>query len=175
MTKKYVLTGGPCCGKTTLLHELEMLGHSVLSEVARGVIEQRVDQPLNYQESLIRQELIFNRQVEMEEKLGGDHAFLDRGIFDNFAYQQHLLGHLIPEYIDLSLNHPRYDEIFVLNRLVFQNDGLRIEKDDNEAEKLHNLIIDSYKSFGYNPVFVPVFDNPQKRAEFVLNYLGEKK
>ncbi|MFA5258833.1 MAG: ATP-binding protein [Candidatus Pacearchaeota archaeon] len=174
MTKKYVLTGGPCCGKTTLINELANAGYFVLGEVARGVIEQRKDMPLDYQEHFTRQTLIFDCQVKLEEKISGDFAFLDRGIFDNFAYQMHLLGKVIPSQIELAKNHPRYDKVFVLERLPFENDGLRIEKGDDEAQKLHDLIFQQYESFGYHPISIPVM-SIQDRVDFILNHVGGKR
>jgi predicted ATPase len=177
MTQKYVLAGGPCCGKTTLLSELERRGYLVLSEVAREILEERADNHPDHNEHRIRQELIFRSQVEKEKELSGRLAFLDRGVFDNFAYQEHLLGETISHYLDIARNHPRYDEVFVLDLLPFEHDGLRIEKDGTEAKKLHDLIIDSYKSFGYSPIFVPAMDSPLERADFIIDYLkgGAKK
>jgi len=174
MTKKYVLTGGPSCGKTTLLDALEVRGYNILKEVARGVLKEREDKPLNYNEHLTRQKLIFGLQVEQEKNLEGEVAFLDRGIIDNFAYQVHLLCGIIPEYAELAKKHPMYDQVFVLDRLPFENDGLRIEKDDSEAQELHDSIIHFYQSFGYSPVFVPVM-GIEARVDFILDHIGEKR
>lgn len=38
--KKIVLTGGPCCGKTTLIEELNKRGYPVLHETAREVLNE---------------------------------------------------------------------------------------------------------------------------------------
>lgn len=76
MTKKYVLTGGPSCGKTTLLDALEIRGYNILKEVARGVLKEREDKSLNYDEHLTRQKLIFGLQVEQKKTLKARLHFL---------------------------------------------------------------------------------------------------
>ena len=50
----FVLSGGPCTGKSTLLEALEAAGHLVVSEAARRVIEEDKDgnlrsNPLEFQ------------------------------------------------------------------------------------------------------------------------------
>ena len=37
----YVITGGPCTGKTTILNDLHEKGYRVLHEIARKVIEEK--------------------------------------------------------------------------------------------------------------------------------------
>ncbi len=38
MTKRYILTGMPGCGKTSIIQTLEALGHTVIQEAATDVI-----------------------------------------------------------------------------------------------------------------------------------------
>ena len=40
--KRYVLTGGPCSGKTTVLNILAKCGYPVVPELAREMIEKEI-------------------------------------------------------------------------------------------------------------------------------------
>ena len=169
---KYVLTGGPCCGKTTLINELEQRGYSVLEEVARQVIEKRKHIPTSQEEWIIREDLISKMQLEKESQLPGS-AFLDRGLQDIVAYSNHFLG-FIPEAVkDIKLAD-RYSKIFVLDMLPFEDDGLRVESGSQEAQEIHEMIISAYKETGYPLIYVPVFSGPKEqaikqRADYVLD------
>ncbi len=176
--KLYVITGGPASGKTTLIAQLKDLGNAVLEETAREVLEERRQFAINYGEKLIREKEIFERQLRKEEAIRKNHEgyFLDRSLIDVIAYCRHHLGY-VPERIKPVNLMDRYAHVFVLDRLPFIADGTRIEKDDKEAEKIHQILIKTYKQFGYNPVSVPIFpvDKIARRANFVLAHIKNLK
>ena len=87
----YVLTGGPCSGKTTLVFELEKQGHAILPEAARMFIEEQLALgktiPEMHQDLSKFEHDILRRHVELEAKVPKDKMmFFDRGIPDNVAY-----------------------------------------------------------------------------------------
>jgi predicted ATPase len=166
---KVVITGGPCSGKSTLINELKKRGYNCMDEVARRVIEERKSYEPTKSEWDIRQRMILERQVEGESQLESDLAFLDRGLIDNYAYFIHRDGK-VPENIDFRRD---YGSIFVLDRLPFKNDGLRAE-DDKEAGRVHDLLIGAYRTFGYDPIRVPV-SSVEERADYVLTNIYELK
>jgi len=172
-TKRVVLTGGPSSGKSTLVKELERRGHRILHEVARRVIEERKCQSLTKEEQLIRQKLIYNRQVESERNLSGL-VFLDRGAIDVVAYSKHLLG-----YLPFEIGTNNYSVVFSLERLPFVDDGLRVEKGDGEAQEIHEKILEAYTEFGYSLIHLPSFlaktieESVSKRADYLLSKLEE--
>jgi predicted ATPase len=167
-TKKYVLTGGPSCGKSTTISELKKQGFSVLEEVAREFIQKKGRFPTHKKDIEDFQMIMFNEQLKRESNLTGPIVFLDRGLGDYHAYSKHLLDY-IPETLKQLDFRQRYDKIFILERLPFVDDGLRIESGEEEAERIHSLIIRAYKQEGYNPVFVPVMPVPER-----TNYILEK-
>lgn len=167
-TKRYVLTGGPCCGKSTLIDNLEKKGHIVLKEIAREVIEQRGSFPKEKNEIIEFQKILFRKQLLRESQLRGSIVFLDRGIEDYLVYAKHLTGY-IPNEFKIGIKE-RYYKIFILDRLPFEKDGLRIEKGDEEAEDLHQKIIQAYQNNGGNLVFVPIM-NIEDRTNYILNKL----
>lgn len=173
--KKYVLTGGACSGKTTLLHELKKMGFNVLEEVGREVLKERKNFPLTLQERILREEIIFQKRLEREKEFEQKNSilFLDRGLVDSIAYSNHHLGFVPKQILDYDLRN-RYDLVFILERMPFKQDGLREEKDDIEAEEVHNKIIKVYQSIEYSPIFVPII-SVEKRADFILNCVKHLK
>jgi predicted ATPase len=176
MVKKYVITGGSCSGKTTLVNELKKRGYNTLDEIARQVLEERNHIGFDYHEKLARQSIMYLRQISEERKIDemvfgighrkNNSVFLDRGIIDVIAYSAHLFGKVPDEFCCFDLRN-RYDGVFVLDKLDFLDDGIRIESDNSEAEKIHNRIIQEYKKAGYDLIFVPVM-GVEERADYVL-------
>ena len=167
--KKYVLTGGPGIGKTTVIELLASRGFAILPEVARMVTEEerlKGSVVLPWLDLEKYQEKVVDRQLELEEKISADTIFLDRGIIDGYAYCK--LGNVrVPK--KLMENAPdRYHKIFLLEPLPFySNDKTRFE-DRDEAKKIHDSIIDAYREFGYEVILVPVLP-PEKRADFIIS------
>ena len=171
--RKVVLTGGPSSGKSTLIKELERRGHKILHEVARSVLEERRDIATTKDEWLVRQDLIYKRQLAEEEKASGL-VFLDRGTIDIVAYSKHILG-----YVPLEVEKNNYFAVFPLERLPFVKDGLRAENGDEEAQRIHEKILETYSEFGYTLTFIPAFnektieESVSKRADYLLSRLRE--
>jgi len=161
---KVVLTGGPCCGKTTIIKELKKRGHNILNEAAREILTENIE--ISYEEI---QKKIFIRQLKKETEITEktrDLIFLDRGHIDGIAYCQIKLGY-IPEPLKSFDFRNQYDLIFILDLLPFEKDGLRIEKDKNEAKIIHDTIISAYQNFGYNIIIVPVMPI-KERVDYIL-------
>ena len=179
--KKWVLTGGPCSGKTTLINELKQRGFITLDEIARKVFEERKGFALDATEMAERQRRILERQLDAERGLEGKYdytdehndvvhdAFLDRGLVDCVAYAHTAFGFVPDDFYKVPLRM-RYGGIFVLERFPFVNDGIRAEKDDAEAQKLHDSIINCYCAYGYRPVIVPRM-GAAERADFILEHI----
>jgi predicted ATPase len=167
---RYVLTGGPSCGKTTSINNLRKRGFSVLEETARQVLEERKDNHVDEREILARQRLIFERQLQQEESAFQHSAegvlFLDRSLVDIPPYCNMLLGYVPKEIAGFDYTN-RYEKIFVLERLPFEDDGLRIETEE-QAQEVHDIIVQQYQSFGYSPILVPVLPVEQ-RTDYILD------
>ena len=89
MTKKYILTGGPGTGKSSILLELEHRGEYIIAECATDTI--RHQQALGNLEPWKNkdfQDWILELQLQRERNIpqGIERAFIDRGILDGAAY-----------------------------------------------------------------------------------------
>lgn len=162
---KYVITGGPCVGKTTTLNELARRGYKTAPEAARMIIQEEQAKPngiLPWTDLLGFQHLVLQRQINLEQRLWD--GFLDRAI-DGIAYCR--LGKIeVPKELIYFAKTNRYDCIIFPDALPYKLDSERKE-DEATAKKIHDEIFKVYVEFGYNPIRVPVLP-VDKRADFIL-------
>lgn len=166
--KKYVITGGPGIGKTTIIELLASKGYVVIPEVARLITaeEKLKDSNIIPWKNLEKyQEKVAERQLKLEAQVSADIIFLDRGLIDGYGYCK-LNNVIVPKPI-MENGKKRYEKVFVLEPLpAYKNDETRFE-DREEAKKIHQAIIDAYKEFGYQIISIPVLP-PEERVDFIL-------
>lgn len=165
----YVLTGGPCAGKTTTIDELERRGHPVLAEPARLIIEEKLAAGKKIEEIVTDPEWLISvvrraRTMEMAVPTTETH-FFDRAIPDSVAYYN-LFKKPMEEELRAAMREVRYRKVFLLDLVDFKNDEARSETPE-EAMILHGLIREAYIDQGYEIVEVPVMP-VEKRADFIL-------
>ncbi len=94
-------------------------------------------------------------------------VFLDRGLYDTTAYCRYF-NLTPPDALGAKLH---YDAVFTLEPLGnLEKDGVRIERDFNEALALGNLVIEEYKNRIIPCVNVPVM-SVEERVQFILNHI----
>ncbi len=169
--KKYVITGGPGIGKTTVIEILASRGYKIVPEAARIIIEEgkrKGGDILPWVDLEKFQKAVAEKQIELEEKCAAEVAFQDRGVIDGYGYC--INGKVpVPEVIE-KLPKNYYYKVFVLEPLpIYENDKARWEVRD-ECLRIHQAIIDAYKHFGYELIMVPVLP-PEERVDFILQYL----
>lgn len=170
-----VVTGSSCSGKTTLINILASNGFKTVPEAGRIYFEQELAKGRTITE--IREDpAIFTRQVYdimLKHENGlrtNDINFLDRALPDGFAFFR--IAGLNPNEILPDCYHHRYAAVFLLNRLPYQKDGVRVA-DDETAEYLESWMLRDYGALGYEVIRVPVI-SPEERFEFVIEKLIEK-
>lgn len=155
----YVITGGPSSGKTTLLKELEKLGHKTIPEAARTVIDEALKKGISVEELRSNEKRFQNDVARLKEKIEATHdknvlTFFDRGMQDTVAYMRHY-GFGIEDWVAVFMDKARYQKVFLLEPLsTYQSDYARTE-DHDFAKNLHKLLHDAYTEFGMKPVHVP--------------------
>lgn len=168
-----VITGAPCSGKTTVINDLERRGYKVVHEVARAYIEAELGKgrtlhTIKSDEHLFERHIL-NSKVEIETYLSKkDLIFFDRGIPDSIAYYKQA-GLDIAEPVKQS-RIVRYKKVFLMERLAFTDDPVRIENDAH-AQNLHELIIESYQMLGYDMIYIPLCSYTD-RTELILGHLA---
>ncbi|MFP3189771.1 MAG: ATP-binding protein [Thermoproteota archaeon] len=170
MKELYVISGGPCSGKTTLVNYLKNKGFYVVDEAARLVVERglfRKEDFINIEKRFELQKVISNIQIELENKVPDNTvAFLDRSLIDGVAYLW--IVNLEPDVNFIEECKKRnYKAVFILEQLEnYTVDDVRYESYDM-AKEIHKLIIKAYEFFGYQP-FLIKRDSVEKRAEEVI-------
>ncbi|MGE5041563.1 MAG: AAA family ATPase [Candidatus Levyibacteriota bacterium] len=168
----FVITAAPSSGKTTTINLLSRLGYKTAHETARLYIESELKKGLTMEEirkdQLSFQMKILAMQQELEASLTkSEITFLDRAIPDTMAY---LIFRkcLIPDFfLDIYKESARkYKKVFILDRLPFEKDHVRVE-DDQDSRMIHDLLIKSYMEIGLEIVSVPVMEK-KERVEFIL-------
>jgi predicted ATPase len=171
-TNWYIITGGPSAGKSKTLDQLGFLGHNVVPEAARILIDEEFSKGKDiYQirkNELAFQEKILQLKLEAEAKLDPNKlAFIDRGIADSFPYFS-LAGADTDRILDLSKKNI-YKGVFLLDQVKFEKDYARTE-DDELARHISDLLSHAYTELGYEFVRVPVMPISE-RVDFILAHI----
>ncbi len=169
----YVITGGPCSGKTTLIQELARRGFRTVPEAARAILAagrargETVAQM--HADELGFQRTVLAEKIRAEEALPKDSvAFLDRGIHDSAVYFARA-GYADDPTLRMALRTASYSKAFLLALLPYTQDAERVET-EAEAEALHTAIRAAYQAAGIPIIEVPV-GPVEERADFVLRHL----
>jgi len=173
MNQKYIITGAPGTGKTSIINELKKRGFNCIDEISRDII---AEQSINNQKSLP-----WKNQIAFETKIANMRSkkyltspencicFFDRSALDCIAYLE--LNNLKPtseiiakinicNFNKKAFYTPIWEEIYV-------KDNERKE-DIKRAKEIHEKIISIYKKKGYKLIRVPKLSITE-RANFIIS------
>lgn len=181
----YAITGGPSSGKTTIIEELKRRGESVIHEAAVDCIISGMNSGIhepwkekNFSIDILRLQL----EREAPYLSSNSRVFIDRGIFDCYAY---VMGHGIAGTqtladINKTLNpidlNQRYKAVFFVLPYEEKNftplqTQLRREN-AKEAASLQVAICAIYCRHDHF-IIVPGGLSPQERADFILEKIRQ--
>jgi predicted ATPase len=166
--RKYVLTGGPGSGKSSIILALEQRGEYVIREAAEDYIKLRQAQgtPTPWKEADFQQKIL-DLQVQRESRINpaASRVFIDRGIHDGLAYA----GQDTETY-NRILEHTfavNYEKIFLVELLDDVNTTAVRRENTEQAKFLEKLLYMTYWNAGYDPMMI--VPNPlDKRVEDIL-------
>lgn len=174
----FVLTGGPCAGKSTLLAELSVRGYPVIREAASEVIRAGARHP--ERDPLEFQRAVLRRQIELERLECGGHpgpVFADRAVGDHFGYLEYyrarkgidLLGSDFARELERAWEDAtnRYHAVFLLEQSPEYITASYRRESQAEARAIHQAIETCYRA--RHPRVIPVpWCGLMERAETVL-------
>jgi predicted ATPase len=176
--KRYVLTGAPGCGKTSILRSLELNGYMVVEEAATDIIALRQAQGIaepHTRASFIDDITNLQKRRQLRANDGSSGVqFFDRSPLCTYALSR-WLGLPISMTLADEVERIRTEQIYQKQVFFIENLGFceptqarRISFEDSlRFEKVHE---DTYASFGYECVRIA----PQElfeRVEQIKRYL----
>lgn len=177
-SRRFVLSGGPGIGKTTVLKELRNRGYQTIPETFTSLFEQAVaDNALDsfFNGPQVLPSILLTEQLRMESLLSPTiPAFLDRSAVDIIAYGDFFNTPMSEEMRNQADRN--YDLVFFLEPLpeyLYENTEVRKESRE-EAIKIHGLLKAAYLQAGYMShqlIEVP-FGTPYERAQYILDAIA---
>ena len=185
------ITGGPNCGKTSLVNALAAMGYQVVPESAELAIKDMSAEGVwNPQKKDCLQALqhrLFEKQLELEQRIDRNRIpiFFDRhGTVEQIAYCG-FYGLRVSDSVKHYVANRKFDRVYLLERVPkWENNGIRYE-DYETGRKIHAAIAQAYEEQGHQVVKVPLFKSAKNlnekeaiqqaiaaRAEFILKDLG---
>ncbi len=168
--KRYILTGTPGCGKTSIIRTLEMKGHLIVSEAATDIIayEQVLgnEEPWKYPnfiDDIVR--LQKQRQIQVENA-SSNLQFYDRSPICTYALMTYLgftpSVALLEEIARIENTKVYQKQVFFIENLGFctPTNVRKISYEESLAfEKIHEEI---YASFGYECLKISTKPLPER-------------
>jgi predicted ATPase len=163
----HVITAGPSAGKSSVIRELSARGYRTAPEAARLVTDQAISEgedASEYRRSDAFQDDVIDANLRIERNLPTDtDVFLDRSLADNIAFCR-LYDRSIPDNL-FTKCRGRYDTVFLLERIEYQDDYARIE-DASESQQIHEELRSVYEDLGYRVIEVEL-DDVRSRARYI--------
>lgn len=162
--KRYILTGTPGCGKTSILRDLELRGYFVVEEAATDIIAirqvQGIQAPWEHK-NFIDDIIHLQKQREMQvAKIHTALQFYDRSPICTYALAIYLNFKpsitLEKEMERLLKNHVYEKRVFFIENLGFlrATDARKISYEESLVfEKIHE---ETYAKFGFECIKIPL-------------------
>ena len=173
MNNKYIITGAPGTGKTSIINDLISRDFSCVKENSREVIAEQIinrGEILPWKNQIAFENLISRKRAKKYESITKDEIyFFDRSTIDCIAYLK--VNNLEPsEEILEAIKTCKFNSNVFYTPIweeIYTNDSERKE-DIITAKNIENVLLTTYQSFGYTLVEVPKLP-VNKRAAFILS------
>lgn len=168
---KFVITGPPSSGKTTILDILQQRGIKVLSDTSREILLKKEEYGVDIND-IAFSDLIFEKQLEKEFSLDENEVcLLDMSLVECIVFRK-LKRQSLDLLSEIELRQ-RYDDVFLFSPLPFENDGYRDENDEQQINKIYELIKETYLELGYTARSIPRLPIDQ-RLKMIIDFLRSK-
>ena len=171
--KRYVISGAPGSGKTTLINAFKMDGVFCFEEVSRSIIAEAQqsgkEQPFLTDPMLFSNVLLSKRIEQFNHPKQAQIHLYDRGVHDVIAYLEEINAKYPIEF-DKKAQSYVYDKVFLLPpwEEIYTQDAERYETYQH-AVKIHEHLKAVYQKFSIFIVEVPKTSVAQ-RIEFIKSH-----
>jgi predicted ATPase len=173
---RFVPTGGPGGGKTTVIEELSARGYRCVPEVARAIIKTRIDagqSPRPDPKDFAK--MIFDSDVQNYRATSSTEVtFFDRGIVDALGMLAESAA-IPPSEIEENLRRYSYNKtVFLLPpwEAIYRTDDER-DQAFAEAVQVSESVSSWYSRCGYELLEVP-FGTVAERVDFILSAVAKE-
>lgn len=173
----FVITGGPCSGKTTLVHALKKEGYGAIEEVARNMLreeKQNGGTVASYKNSPPFLELELQKSLANYTRAEKENphmiTFFDRGIPDILSYARLCNVPISSCLHEAALSYRYNTHVFIAPpwQAIYCTDAERTESYE-EAVRISHFIASTYQEYGYSLIELP-HSTIQNRVTFVLDH-----
>lgn len=169
MNQKYIITGAPGTGKTSLINELLKRGISCSKEISREII---LEQLANKGDILPWKNLKqFSERVASDRKEQYNNApnnklhFFDRSVIDVIAYMK--IANLDYSSISKDIDYNKMVFYTPVWKEIYIQDNERKETFE-QAIEIENSLLNTYKELGYSLIKIPKL-TIKERVSFILS------
>jgi len=173
--KRYIITGGPGSGKSSLLEALREKGYLCFNETSRRIIREQLDcngEMLPWKNLSAFTHKNYVLMLEDYHNASSGLNFYDRGLPDIPAYCA--LGNvMVDDLHQKAIDEIRYEKIAFICppwEEIYVNDPERPESYE-QSVRVYNLLMHAYKEAGYQLVEMPK-DSVIKRIQFMEEYIS---
>lgn len=173
--KRFIITGAPSTGKSTVLEMLKKKGFHTVDEVARKIIKQELAAGSNkvpWLDNDAFSALVVQQQMIDFKNVTDSINFFDRGIPDVLAYMNHFNSKKHFDHFKvLARQHNYHNKVFIFPPWleIYQTDNERIES-FSEANNIHKELKNIYSELNYQIIEMPFCDSIE-RTNFILKHL----
>ncbi|MBN2052867.1 AAA family ATPase [Candidatus Woesearchaeota archaeon] len=171
--KRYILTGGPGAGKSSIILALEKQGEYTIREAAEDCIKlkqaQGIKEPWTepgFQESIL--ELQQQREARVPKEAA--RVFIDRGLLDGLAYTKPRTETY--KKIAEAAAKTKYDLVFIIEPLETVEKTAVRREDMKEALEIRKKLEETYRQAGYEPILIKAGPLEQ-RVKKILAHIKE--
>lgn len=173
---RYVITGGPGVGKTTLLNELRKYDFKTVPEDARRIIREQMQDNgvgLPWKNKERYAQLMLDASISTYRKIDelqpSEIIFFDRGILDTICYMNMENIPVSEKTKRIIIDYPYARKVFLLPpwKEIYETDSERIQRWE-EALYTFDKMKETYLEYGYEMVELPK-DTVENRRNFLLD------
>lgn len=169
---RYIITGAPGTGKTTIIDALNEKGIYCNGEISRNIIQEQLD---NGGDALpwknlpaFSERVIELRAAQHQSAPENEPSFFDRGIIDVLAYMDKDQLPVPEHWINMAKKYTYNTTVFIAPpwEAIFTNDEERKETFE-VAQEIHVYLCDTYHKYGYTLIEIPKA-TVEERIAFLL-------
>ena len=171
---RFIITGGPGSGISSLIRELAKSGYIIFTDIARHLMESGMEAPINMADPALGKrfsKLVTEERIQQHKAgEGSGICFYDRGLPDSAGFSKHL-GKKPSEALTQAISQYRYNRnVFIMSpwKEIYTRDNIRKESFET-ASILYQHIKSAYIEAGYNLITIPKIPLEER-----LNYIEAK-